>query len=39
MIRTALRRRHGPEEGLWVFTLIGLIFFLTFVALILFVPR
>jgi len=39
MVRTASPPRHGPEEGLWLFILIAVIFASTFMALILFVPR
>jgi len=39
MARTASPPRHGPEEGLWFFILIGVILGSAFVALVLFVPR
>jgi hypothetical protein len=38
MVRTASPPRHGPEEGLWFFILIAVIFASAFVALFLFVP-
>jgi len=39
MARTASPPRHRPEQGLWFFLLITLIFFLAFVSVFLFVPR
>jgi len=39
MIRTASPLRHGPEEGLWFFILIAVIFALIFMAVFLFVQH
>ncbi len=39
MVRTASPPRRGPEQGLWFFILIAVIFALTFVAVFLFVQR
>jgi len=39
MVRAASPPRHGPEEGLWFFILIAVIFALIFVAVFLFVQH
>lgn len=39
MVRITSPPRHGPEQGLWFFILIAVLFAAAFVALFLFVPR
>jgi len=39
MARTASRSHHGPEQGMWFFILIAVIFVLAFVGVALLVPR